>query len=150
KYTDPGGSIRVTVDQAAGEVQLRVRDSGRGIPPALLPHVFELFVQGERTPDRSEGGLGLGLPIVRSIVERHGGTVSASSGGPGKGSEFVIRLPAVADGTPLPAASLPPSQARSDPSIRKVLIVDDNTDASSALCALLGEAGHSCETAFDG
>jgi len=150
KYTDPGGAIGVTVSVDAGEVQLAVRDSGRGMPPALLPRVFELFVQGERTPDRSEGGLGLGLAIVRSIVERHGGSVFASSGGPGRGSEFVIRLPTVGEGTPLPAARSLLAETPSQPPLRKVLIVDDNTDAADALCALLGDSGYSCETAFDG
>jgi signal transduction histidine kinase/ActR/RegA family two-component response regulator len=150
KYTDPGGSISVAVGADEGEVQLRVRDSGRGIPPGLLPRVFDLFVQGERTPDRSEGGLGLGLPIVRSIAERHGGTVTASSGGPGKGSEFVIRLPASVDATPLPVARSLPPQESPGPTVRKVLIVDDNVDAAEALCALLADVGYSCEVAVDG
>jgi CheY-like chemotaxis protein len=131
-------------------VRLCVRDSGRGISPALLPRVFELFVQGERTPDRSEGGLGLGLAILRSIVDRHGGSVSAFSEGPGKGSEFVIRLPSVGDGTPLPAATLLPPRDPRVLAILRVLIVDDNTDAADALCALLRDTGHSCETASDG
>jgi CheY-like chemotaxis protein/two-component sensor histidine kinase len=150
KYTDAGGSILVSAAVDGEEVQLRVRDSGRGIAPAFLPRVFDLFVQGERTPDRSEGGLGLGLPIVRSIVERHGGTISASSGGPGKGSEFVIRLPTAGEATPLPVARPHPAEETPAPSIRKILVVDDNVDVAESFCALLTSSGYSCEVAFDG
>ena len=104
KYTDPGGAIRVSVTSEGADTVLRVADTGMGISAALLPRVFDLFVQGERTPDRRDGGLGLGLPIVRSIVERHGGTVSAFSDGVGRGTEFVIQLPAAGTNTPLPVA----------------------------------------------
>ena len=148
KYTEPGGSIRVSVTSDGEEISLGVRDTGRGISADFLPHVFELFVQGERTPDRREGGLGLGLPIVRSIVERHGGTVSAVSGGLGTGSEFVIRLPASGANTPLPAAA--PSTATLAPRDRKVLIIDDNEDAAESLSAFLEESGLSCASALDG
>jgi signal transduction histidine kinase/ActR/RegA family two-component response regulator len=148
KYTDPGGAIRVAVSGEGGQIAFAVRDTGRGIPADFLPRVFDLFVQGERTPDRTEGGLGLGLPIVRSIVERHGGTVSAASAGVGSGSEFVIRLPAADADTPLPAVRA--ATAAYVPSQRKVLIIDDNTDAADTLCALLRDCGFTCASALDG
>ena len=150
KYTDPDGSIRVAVRAEGTEVVLRVADTGRGMSAAFLPRAFDLFVQGERTPDRSEGGLGLGLPIVRSIVERHGGTVSAASAGVGKGSEFVVRLPASDAETPMPAvlpSFLGSGAAASD---TKVLIIDDNRDAADSLHALLRDYGFSCASALDG
>jgi two-component system CheB/CheR fusion protein len=153
KYTDPGGSIRVSVGTEGDEngdqaIAIRVRDTGRGISDDFLPHVFDLFVQGERTPDRREGGLGLGLPIVRSVIERHGGTVSAASDGPGKGSEFMIRLPAIDANTPLPAVRpVTPAPAALH---QKVLIIDDNVDAVDSLCALLRDSGFTCASALDG
>jgi len=148
KYTEPGGSIRVSVVAEGDEIALSVRDTGRGISGDLLPHVFDLFVQGERTPDRREGGLGLGLPIVRSIVERHCGTVSVTSDGVGKGSEFLIRLPATGTDTPLPTvrAAFAPRPSSNE----KVLIIDDNTDAADSLCALLRDSGFTCASALDG
>ena len=94
RYTPPGGRIEVTAAREGDEVVLRVRDNGIGIDPALLPQVFEMFVQGARGPDRSQGGLGLGLSLVRTLTALHGGTVSAHSDGPGRGSEFTVRLPA--------------------------------------------------------
>jgi len=148
KYTDPGGSIHVSVIAEGEDIALSVRDTGRGISGDFLPHVFELFVQGERTPDRQEGGLGLGLPIVRSIVERHGGTVSAVSAGLGTGSDFRIRLPATGANTPLPAVGpATPAHGASD---QKVLIIDDNIDAADSLGALLRDSGFTCASALDG
>jgi signal transduction histidine kinase/FixJ family two-component response regulator len=150
KYTDSGGSIRVSVTTDGADITLRVADTGRGMPAAFLPHAFELFVQGERAPDRSEGGLGLGLPIVRSIVERHGGMVSATSAGVGKGSEFVIRLPASGADTPLPTVRpLFAGDGLATPN-PKVLIIDDNMDAADSLHALLRDYGFSCASALDG
>lgn len=93
KYTPEGGHIWLTVRPEDGEVAIAVRDSGEGIPPQLLPYIFELFTQADRTLDRAQGGLGLGLTIVRNIVAMHGGRVEAHSAGPGQGSEFVVRLP---------------------------------------------------------
>ena len=93
KFTDPGGHIRLSAVEEAGQIVLRVRDDGRGIAPDLLPHVFDLFQQGHDLDDRRQGGLGLGLALVKCLVELHGGAVAASSDGPGAGSEFVVRLP---------------------------------------------------------
>jgi signal transduction histidine kinase/DNA-binding NarL/FixJ family response regulator len=150
KYTEPGGSIRVAVANEGAQVAVRVSDTGRGIPPALLPRVFDLFVQGERTPDRRDGGLGLGLPIVRSIVERHGGTTSVFSAGIGAGSEFVIQLPASGTDTPLPVARPVVPTDRLAGSNPKILIIDDNRDAADSLHALLRDHGFSCASALDG
>jgi signal transduction histidine kinase len=93
EYTDPGGEIHLAAEEAAGAVVLRVRDNGRGIAPDLLPRVFELFQQGDRQDNKGCGGLGIGLALVRQLVEMHGGSVTASSAGLGQGSEFVVRLP---------------------------------------------------------
>ena len=150
KYTDPGGAIHVSVANEGADTVLRVADTGVGISAALLPRVFDLFVQGERTPDRREGGLGLGLPIVRSIVERHGGTVSAFSDGVGRGTEFVIRLPSADAHTPMPVASAVVASDRVAASTPKVLIVDDNRDAADSLHALLRDHGFACASALDG
>ena len=94
KYTPAGGRIQLIAGVEGDEVVFRVRDNGVGIPPELLPRMFDLFAQGDRSLARSEGGLGIGLTLVRSLAELHGGTVTATSDGPGKGSEFVVRLPA--------------------------------------------------------
>ena len=93
KYTEAGGNIRLTAEQAGAEVIIRVRDTGMGIPPEKISEMFELFTQGDRSLARSEGGLGIGLTLVKRLTELHGGTVTAHSEGPGKGSEFVVRLP---------------------------------------------------------
>lgn len=151
KYTPPRGDISLTVDVPDSEMVVRVRDSGDGIAPELLPKLFELFSQGERTLARSEGGLGLGLAIVRNLVELHGGSVTARSEGPGRGSEFVVRLP-----RSNPNETLSPVvqsvQANSEPSEPrpKVLVVDDNEDSASMLSEALQELGCETETAFDG
>jgi signal transduction histidine kinase len=97
KYTDLGGDIRLVVERQAGEAVVRIRDSGIGIEPCVLPHVFDLFFRGDRSPGRAAPGLGIGLALVRSLVERHGGMVTAESAGPGRGSEFTVRLPTPAE-----------------------------------------------------
>jgi PAS domain S-box-containing protein len=149
RYTAPGGHIEVTAQRVEKEIELRVRDNGIGIDPALLPRVFEMFVQGARSSDRSQGGLGLGLALVRSLTELHGGTVRAHSDGVGRGSEFIVRLPA----SSLPArgaetqarAARRPGAERS----KRVLIVDDNRDAADMIGQLLEDAGHEVRTAGD-
>ena len=99
KFTDPGGSIAVSAEAGGGWVVLRVRDDGRGIAPPLLPRVFDLYARGAERGEERPGGLGIGLALVKSLVERHGGSIAASSDGPGRGAEFVVRLPSGANGT---------------------------------------------------
>ena len=149
KYTDPGGQIEVDGKREGPDMIIRVKDNGRGIPPERLSSMFELFVQGDQVPDRSQGGLGIGLTLVRSLVQLHGGTVDASSEGPGRGSEFVIRLPASAREVPRPSAPPPSSMGR--PQQRKrVLIVDDDVDAADMLAQALQGAGHEVRQEHEG
>jgi len=153
KYTPPGGAIAVVVeagdgDGAGGEVRVRVRDTGVGISPALRPRVFDLFVQGDASLERTSGGLGIGLTLVRSLVELHGGRVEAESAGPGQGSEFVVRLPR--SSRPLAPAPTPPAPAGGDRHGVRVLIVEDREDAAESLAMLLEVAGHTVRTAPDG
>lgn len=150
RYTDEGGQIWIRAWRASKQVVLSVRDNGMGIPPELLARVFDLFVQGPRAADRRQGGLGLGLSLVQRLVAFHGGTVEAHSDGPGKGSEFVVRVPVlpmeIVQGT-----SLITSQEQSEESTRRrVLIVDDNTDAAELLRELLLARGHEVLVAHDG
>jgi signal transduction histidine kinase len=148
KYTESGGKINVNAGLEAGMVTLRVRDSGAGIPPELLPRLFGMFVQGERTIDRSQGGLGLGLAIVENLVAMHGGKVSAHSEGHGKGSEFVVRLPVHQPGASEPRVDLGP-RSHSVPS-RRILVIDDNCDAGEVLSEALALEGHTAQVVFDG
>jgi PAS domain S-box-containing protein len=147
KYTPPGGHIRVSLERLDSHASLRVADDGMGIAPELLPRMFDLFVQGERAIDRSEGGMGLGLTLVRRLAAMHGGTVSATSPGPGRGSEFEVRLPLEKLG-PRPA---PPPEAAARPAARRrVLVVDDNEDSTDTLATLISMWGHEVRTAPDG
>jgi PAS domain S-box-containing protein len=140
KYTPPGGQITLALDVVDGLVRIGVGDNGNGIEATLLPHVFDLFVQGKRTPDRAQGGLGLGLALVKNIVAMHGGQVSARSDGPGRGSTFMVELPAAAQ-VPRPAAPAPVPITTSQRRLR-IMLVDDNADAAATLSALLSAAGH--------
>ncbi len=145
KYTDEGGQIRLDADANNGVVTIRVRDTGLGIDPELLPHIFDLFTQAERTPDRSEGGLGIGLTLVKRIVELHGGTVEAVSEGLGSGAEFIVRLPALASAGEQPLEKAPtrvPVAAPADARSLRILIVDDNIDAADSIAMLLSMEGH--------
>lgn len=144
KYSDPEGSIELVAQRDGDEAVIRVRDQGIGIEPAMLPQVFDLFTQGDRTQHRAQDGLGIGLTLVRTLVEMHGGRVVASSEGRGRGSEFVVRLPlAVAPYSGLPAApssDMPRPEAAAKPHLR-VLVVDDNTDAADSLGMVLETLG---------
>jgi signal transduction histidine kinase len=149
KYTNEGGRISVTFDLLGDRVELRVRDNGIGIPEDLQPRLFDLFQQGGRDSARAEGGLGLGLTIVRRLVELHGGTVEARSDGPGQGSEFVVALPrdkrVEAVATEAKSEDHPPAA-----NARKILIVDDNQDAAEALAEAIEMMGHEPRIACDG
>jgi signal transduction histidine kinase len=149
KYTDPGGQIRLTVERIGREVVLRVRDNGIGIEPESLPQMFDLFAQGERSLERSQGGLGIGLTLVRRLVEMHDGSIKAHSAGLGQGSEFVVRLPA------LPTARGPRPPARKQPGkpvVRplRILVVEDNLDSAELMAELLGLQGHQVHAVHDG
>ena len=148
KFTDPGGKIDLAVEIDGPLVVLRVRDGGQGIEPELLPRIFDLFVQEDRSLARSHGGLGIGLTLVRSLVERHGGTVEAHSEGPGRGSEFVVRLPRCTDRAAEPAEPRQESGEERGPA--RILLVEDNVDAADALAELLRLWGHEVEVAHDG
>jgi PAS domain S-box-containing protein len=150
KYTDEGGRIWLGARRQSSEVIISVRDSGRGISAQMLSHVFDLFVQGERTLARSEGGLGIGLTLVKRLVELHGGTVGVHSDGPGQGSEFLVRLPAGAPGSPAsddrPGGSGPARSLFG----RRVLVVEDNRDAAETVAELLALWGHDVRIIPDG
>ena len=155
KYTDEGGRIGLSVLQEDASAVLRVRDNGIGIAPELLPCIFDLFTQAERSLDRSQGGLGIGLCLVQRLVEMHGGTVSASSV-QGHGSEFVVRLPMTPEFAPppRPPSSMPPlALLATGPVVAKlcrVLVVDDNLDAAHTLTMLLEFLGHEVRMCYDG
>jgi CheY-like chemotaxis protein/two-component sensor histidine kinase len=147
KYTNPRGHIVVSGSRdEQGAITLSVRDDGVGIEADLLPRVFNLFVQGQQALDRSKGGLGLGLAIVRTVVELHGGRVSAHSEGPGRGSEFRVVLPALGPAPAVVPAALPAPAARS---AARVLVVDDNPDALELLIEVLRWKGHDARGAQD-
>jgi PAS domain S-box-containing protein len=148
KYTAPGGRITLSVTVDEQQVHVGVRDNGVGIAPDILPYIFDLFTQAERTPDRSQGGLGIGLALVKSLVALHGGTVRADSAGLAQGSEFCICLPrlAVLDEEPDDDAFSGGAQA---PDALRVMVVDDNVDAAQMLAALLEVQGHAVCVEYD-
>ena len=148
KYTEPGGCITVSARRSGEHVKLCVRDTGAGISAELLPQVFDLFVQDKQALDRSQGGLGLGLAIVRNVVELHGGRVAARSAGPGQGSELEVELPLLERPSLAPRAAASPSE-RPPASGVKVLVVDDNEDALSLLSEALVLSGYQPHTASD-
>ena len=156
KYTEAGGRVTILAERVAESIELRVRDTGIGIAPEMLPKVFDLFAQEKQALSRSQGGLGLGLAIVHSLVRLHGGTVSAQSAGLGHGSEFTIRLPAATaaraedlrSATASPEASALADHERG--AALSILVVDDNNDAADLLALALGALGHTVRVAYDG
>jgi signal transduction histidine kinase len=150
KFTDEGGQIWLAVDREESQVVIKVRDTGMGISPDLLPRVFDPFTQEDRSAARSQGGLGIGLALVRSLVDMHEGRVQAFSAGKGQGSEFVVHLPAPKV-TPPPLGTVA-SEPRSRGKVagRRILVVDDNADGAQSLGMLLQMFGHEVRTAQDG
>jgi PAS domain S-box-containing protein len=148
KYTDQRGQIWLTAQQEGDEAVLRVRDTGIGIASEILPRIFDLFTQAERSLDRAQGGLGIGLALVQRLVEMHGGTVAVSSA-LGQGSEFVVRLPVVLP-PPTQASSPRTETAQAAVPCLRVLVVDDNVDTVTTLALLVKESGHDVRTAYDG
>ncbi len=148
KYTPPGGRVWLTARRDGGEAEVSVRDTGAGIPADMLAAVFEPFTQVARTDARSQGGLGIGLTLVKNLVELHGGRVEAHSDGEGKGTEVVVRLPLTA--RPVPAAAPDPPAGRAAPIARRVLVADDNRDAADSLGDLLRLLGADVRVVYDG
>jgi PAS domain S-box-containing protein len=149
KYTPPPGEIHLAVEKEGGVVAIRVRDTGVGITADLLPKIFELFTQGERPLDRSEGGLGIDLTLAQRLIKLHGGSIEAMSDGPGQGSELVVRLPLAAAPAQSCSSGPRPAEARTA-GPRRVLVVDDNLDAAESLEILLQLWGHQARSANDG
>jgi PAS domain S-box-containing protein len=152
KYTPEGGCIELAAERRGGEVIVRVVDTGLGIPPAMLDEVFEMFTQVNRTLERAQGGLGIGLALVKRLVELHGGTIAALSPGLGEGSTFSVRLPLVEDHARVtePRTSSQANSAPSPNSRRRVLVVDDNVDGAESLARVLQICGHEARTAHSG
>jgi PAS domain S-box-containing protein len=149
KYTEPGGHIRLSVEREGQQAVVRVKDTGIGIRSDMLPRIFDLFVQSDRALDRAQGGLGIGLTLVRKLVEMHGGTAEGFSDGVGKGSEFVVRLPVVPEVTGLPPEAVP-EPARPQGGSLRVLVVDDNVDTADSLAMLLRFYGHEVRAVHTG
>ncbi len=151
KYTEANGRIWLTAERVGGEAVLKVRDSGIGIAPDMLPHIFELFVQADHTSTKAQGGLGIGLTLVKNLVEMHGGTVEALSAGLGEGCEFVVRLPLLVRERQEPVAERNGEQRQDTPALGlRLLVVDDNQDAAISLATLLRLQGHDVRVAHDG
>ncbi len=150
KYTEEGGRIELSAEAEGDKAIVRVRDTGVGITPAKLPTIFDLFTQAYACESRSKGGLGIGLNLVRNLIEMHGGSVQATSAGLGHGSEFVVRLPLLVNAPPAaPTAGKKPEGALNGPR-RRILVIDDNRDSAEMMAALLRVIGHDVRTAYDG
>jgi CheY-like chemotaxis protein len=145
KFSADGATVHVTAVQVEGTVQIRVRDEGAGIDAQILPHIFELFVQGDQSLDRAQGGLGIGLTVTKRLVELHGGRIEVASAGPGRGSEFTITLP-----QGVQAQRGVEAQLAAPVVSRRILVVDDNADAAMSLAVLLDMDGHDVRTVRDG
>jgi len=148
KYTEKGGRIRVAVERQGSDVVVSVEDNGVGIPAHMLPKVFEMFTQVDRSLERSQGGLGIGLNIVKRLVGMHDGSIVAESGGHGMGSQFVVRLPVVLTVT----ADTPDEDddRTAKPARRRILVVDDNVDGADSLAEMLRIMGNDTQSAHDG
>ena len=149
KYTEPGGQIALTLSREADQAVLRVRDSGIGITTEMQRNIFDLFVQADHSLDRTHGGLGIGLTLVRSLVELHGGTISVSSSGPGQGSEFTVRIPVISDRSPS-TSHISHSPTITQDFHSRILIVDDNRDSARTLARILELDGHDVFCTYDG
>ena len=149
KYTDRGGHISLTAERAGRDVLVSVSDTGIGIPPEHLPRLFEMFSQVAPALDRAQGGLGIGLSLARGLVEMHGGALEARSGGTGRGSEFIVRLP-TADPEPIREVPRSAGEASKSAPRRRILVADDNRDGAESLAIMLRLAGHEVHTTHDG
>lgn len=149
KYTGEGGAIALEVRALEADVEISVKDDGAGISPDMLPRVFDLFAQGDRTLDRAQGGLGIGLTLVRRLVQLHGGSVEARSSGLGRGSQFLVRLPRLRLPQTLPRDQAPTETAW-PADVRRVLVVDDNVDSAQSTAMLLELAGHEVRVIHEG
>jgi PAS domain S-box-containing protein len=150
KYTPHGGAIELTATREGAEGVIRVTDTGVGIPPEMLRQIFEMFAQVGTSLERSQGGLGIGLTLVKRLIEMHGGTIEATSAGPGKGSTFAVRLPLADVPATEPTNAESSTETRSEKKKRQVLVVDDNRDSADSLTLLLRMMGHEIMTAYDG
>lgn len=148
KYTQPGGRVDLEMEVSEAEAMVRIRDTGEGFDVEARESIFELFAQGERSLDRSEGGLGIGLTVVKRLVEMHGGSVAAHSAGPGQGSEFTVRLPLAEPPGATTESGADTGTGEFQP--LRVLVVDDNADSAESLAMLLEAGGHRVRVAFDG
>jgi signal transduction histidine kinase/ActR/RegA family two-component response regulator len=148
KYSPERAHIEIVIDGSDADAIIEVRDPGAGIDPQLLPHLFDLFLQGDRTLDRAQGGLGVGLTVVKLLIGMHGGRVEAHSAGLGKGSEFRVRLPRIPAPAASPAPQVPDERRAVRP--RRILIIEDNADAADSMRALLRTEGHHIEVVYDG
>jgi len=150
KYSETGGKICLTVERQIGEVKIVIQDKGIGIPTEMLDNVFNMFTQIDKSLERSNGGLGIGLSLVKRLVELHGGTVTAYSEGLGHGSDFTVRLPIEIQQPRIDSLVQKPVAVTSKPASRRILIVDDNRDSATTLALLMKVGGNDTKTAFDG
>ena len=150
KYTEGAGRISLAARCDGDFAEVSIRDNGIGIAPELLPRIFDLFVQGDRSVGRSQGGLGIGLTLVRRLVEMHGGTIRAESAGRGHGSAFIVRLPLCADPVlPAPCGEGGNGTKAATPR-QRILVVDDSVDSAESLAMILRLSGHEVRTAYNG
>jgi PAS domain S-box-containing protein len=150
KYTEKGGRIWLSVEREGSDAIVRVRDTGIGIPADQLTHIFEIFVQVDKSLERTRGGLGVGLSLVQRLIELHGGSIEAHSEGAGAGSEFIVRLPALVTPDVVTPAALPEADGSPDRIRYRILVADDNIDSARMLAKILGQRGHEVRVMYDG